>query len=188
MLVALAIPIAAIASFFMALGARDRLSLVESRLNALEARLAACKLELHPQKTKIVYCKDSNRPNGYPKQRFDFLGFTFRPRQSMNRAGKLFVSFSPAVSDKAAKVMREDVRRWKLHHRNDLDLEKIAQWARPILVGWVNYYGRFHRSALRRALRTVDPFIVRWAQRKYKRLRGHAKRAWGWLRGCPGFC
>jgi len=150
---------------------------------ALEARLAACKLELHPQKTKIVYCKDSNRPNGYPEQRFDFLGFTFRPRQSMNRAGKLFVSFSPAVSDKAAKAMREDVRRWKLHHRNDLDLEKIAQWARPILVGWVNYYGRFHRSALRRALRTVDPFIVRWAQRKYKRLRGHAKRAWGWLRG-----
>jgi group II intron reverse transcriptase/maturase len=150
---------------------------------ALEARLAACKLELHPQKTKIVYCKDSNRPNGYPEQRFDFLGFTFRPRQSMNRAGKLFVSFSPAVSDKAAKAMREDVRRWKLHHRNDLDLEKIAQWAQPILVGWVNYYGRFHRSALRRALRTVDPFIVRWAQRKYKRLRGHAKRAWGWLRG-----
>jgi len=150
---------------------------------ALEARLAACKLELHPQKTKIVYCKDSNRPNGYPEQRFDFLGFTFRPRQSMNRAGKLFVSFSPAVSDKAAKAMREDVRRWKLHHRNDLDLEKIAQWARPTLVGWVNYYGRFHRSALRRALRTVDPFIVRWAQRKYKRLRGHAKRAWGWLRG-----
>src|ERR1700676_272069 len=150
---------------------------------ALEARLAACKLELHPQKTKIVYCKDSNRPNGYPEQRFDFLGFTFRPRQSMNRAGKLFVSFSPAVSDKAAKAMREDVRRWKLHHRNDLDLEKSAQGARPILVGWVNYYGRFHRSALRRALRTVDPFIVRWAQRKYKRLRGHAKRAWGWLRG-----
>ncbi|UFW88404.1 group II intron reverse transcriptase/maturase [Bradyrhizobium barranii] len=88
---------------------------------ALEARLAACKLELHPQKTKIGYCKDSNRPNGYPEQRFDFLGFTFRPRQSMNRAGKLFVSFSPAVSDKAAKAMREDVRRWKLHHRNDLD-------------------------------------------------------------------
>lgn len=133
---------------------------------ALEARLAACKLELHPQKTKIVYCKDSNRPNGYPEQRFDFLGFTFRPRQSMNRAGKLFVSFSPAVSDKAAKAMREDVRRWKLHHRNDLDLEKIAQWARPILVGWVNYYGRFssfgasqgtaHSRSIYRALGTAE--------------------------------
>ena len=86
-----------------------------------------------------------------------FWAIRFDPENAMNRAGKLFVSFSPAVSDKAAKTMREDVRRWKLHHRNDLDLEKIAQWARPILVGWVNYYGRFHRSALRRALRTVEP-------------------------------
>ena len=67
----------------------------------------------------------------------------------MNRAGKLFVSFSPAVSDKAAKAMREVVRRWKLHHRNDLALGISPNGPRPILVGWVNYYGRFHRSALR---------------------------------------
>jgi group II intron reverse transcriptase/maturase len=150
---------------------------------ALEARLSACKLELHPQKTKIVYCKDANRPDNHSEQRFDFLGFTFRPRQSMNRAGKLFASFSPAISDKAAKAMRETVRRWKLHHRSDLALEKIARWTRPMLLGWVQYYGRFHRSALRCALRTLDSFIVRWAQRKYKRLRGHTKRAWDWLRG-----
>jgi hypothetical protein len=150
---------------------------------ALEARLAACKLELHPQKTKIVYCKDSNRQDNHSEHRFDFLGFTFRPRQSMNRAGRLFVSFSPAVSDKAAKAMRKAVRRWKLHHRGDLALEKIAKWTRPMLLGWVQYYGRFHRSALRGALRTVDSFIVRWAQRKYTRLRGHSKRAWDWLRG-----
>ena len=150
---------------------------------ALEARLAACRLELHPQKTKIVYCKDANRPDNQSEQRFDFLGFTFRPRQSMNRTGRLFVSFSPAISDKAAKAIRETVRRWKLHHRGDLALEKIAQWARPVLLGWVRYYGRFHRSALRGALRTLDSFIVRWAQRKYKRLRGHTKRAWDWLRG-----
>jgi group II intron reverse transcriptase/maturase len=150
---------------------------------ALEARLAACKLELHSQKTKIVYCKDSNRLDNHSEQRFDFLGFTFRPRQSMNRAGRLFVSFSPAISDKAAKAMRNVVRRWKLHHRGDLALEKIALWTRPMLLGWVQYYGRFHRSALRGALRTLDSFIVRWAQRKYKRFRGHNKRAWDWLRG-----
>ena len=100
----------------------------------------------------------------------------------MNRTGNLFVSFSPAVSDKAAKAMREVVRRWKLHHRSDLDLGDIARWTRPMLLGWVRYYGRFHRSALRSALRTLDQFIVRWAQRKYKRLRGHTKRAWDWLR------
>jgi hypothetical protein len=149
---------------------------------ALEARLATCKLELHPQKTKIVYCKDTNRLNSHPEQQFDFLGFTFRPRQSMNRTGNLFVSFSPAVSDKAAKAMRNVVRRWKLHHRSDLDLGDIARWTRPMLLGWVRYYGRFHRSALRSALRTLDQFIVRWAQRKYKRLKGHTKRAWDWLR------
>jgi RNA-directed DNA polymerase len=94
---------------------------------ALEARLAACKLQLHPQKTKIVYCKDSNRHGSHPQQRFDFLGYTFRPRRSMSRSGKLFVSFSPAVSDKAAKAMRNRIRRWKLHHRNDLPLDDLVR-------------------------------------------------------------
>ena len=150
---------------------------------ALEARLAACLLELHPQKTKIAYCKDANRRGDYPVQSFDFLGFTFRPRQSMNRAGKLFVSFSPAVSDKAGKAMRTRMRRWRLHRRNDLGLDEIALWTRPVLLGWVRYYERFHRSALRRAMRTLDQFIVRWARRKYKRLRKHTKRSWDWLRG-----
>lgn len=93
---------------------------------ALEVRFAMCKLQLHPQKTKIVYCKDSNRCDSYPEQRFDFLGYTFRPRSSMSRAGELFVSFSPAVSDKAAKAMRRRMRRWKFHHRNDLALADIA--------------------------------------------------------------
>ena len=100
----------------------------------------------------------------------------------MNRNGKLFVSFAPAVSDKAAKAMRETVRRWKLHHRNDLALVDIAKWTRPVLLGWVRYYGYFHRSALQSALRTLDEFIVRWAQRKYKRLRGRTMGAWDWLR------
>jgi len=149
---------------------------------ALEERFEACKLELHPQKTQIVYCKDTNRRGSYSVRRFDFLGYTFRPRRSMNRSGKLFVSFSPAVSDKAAKAIRKTIRRWELHHRGDLALEAIAKWTRPVLLGWIQYYGRFHRSVLRDVLRTLDHFIVRWAQRKYKRLKGHKKRAWEWLR------
>lgn len=148
---------------------------------ALEARLARCKLELHPQKTQIVYCKDANRQGDYPTQGFDFLGYTFRPRRSMNRNGNLFVSFAPAVSAKAAKAMRQRIRRWKLHRRNDLSLQELAQWTRPVLVGWVRYYGRFFPSALHRALRTLNRFLVRWAQRKYQRLRGHEMRAWDWL-------
>jgi RNA-directed DNA polymerase len=148
---------------------------------ALEARLAECKLQLHPLKTKIVYCKDANRRDRYPQQRFDFLGYTFQPRQSMNRAGRLFVSFAPAVSAQAAKAMRHRVRRWKLHLRNDLGLGELARWTRPVLAGWVRYYGFFYPSALYHALRTLDRFLVRWARRKYKRFRGHAMRAWDWL-------
>lgn len=149
--------------------------------DALGQRLTQCHLELHPHKTKIVYCKDANRRGSYPEQRFDFLGYTFRPRSSKNGTGKLFVSFAPAVSEKAAKAIRQRMRRWRLHHRNDLALEEIARWTQPMLMGWVRYYGRFHASALRRALRTLDGFLVRWAQRKYKRLRAHKGRAWQWL-------
>ncbi len=150
--------------------------------NALEARFAECKLELHPQKTKVVYCKDANRRADHPVQQFDFLGYTFRPRRAMNRNGRLFVSFAPAVSAEAAKAMRLRIRRWKLHLRTDLALEDLAEWSRPVLTGWIRYYGYFHRSTLRRALRSLDAILVRWARRKYRRLRTHKKRAWAWYR------
>ena len=150
--------------------------------NALEARFAECKLELHPQKTKVVYCKDSNRRANHPVQQFDFLGYTFRPRKAMNRRGRLFVSFAPAVSTEAAKAMRLRIRRWKLHLRTDLALEDLAAWIRPVVTGWIHYYGYFHRSMLRCALRSLDAILVRWARRKYRRLRTHKKRAWAWYR------
>lgn len=153
-----------------------------SLLETLRVRFAACKLELHPQKTKIVYCKDANRRLNYPYQQFDFLGYTFRPRRVMSRDGQLFVSFSPAVSNSAAKKMRLQIRRWRLHRRNDLELEVVAQWVRPVLSGWIRYYGFFRPSALQSALRTLDKFIVRWARRKYKRFRGRSMRIWDWLR------
>jgi hypothetical protein len=149
---------------------------------ALEQRFAECRLRLHPQKTKIVYCKDANRRGENPSRTFDFLGYTFRPRSASNRTGKRFVSFLPAVSSTAAKRMRRSVRRWRLHRRNDLELQDIAGWVRPVLTGWVRYYGRFYPSKLRAELRTIDAFIVRWACRKYKRFRGHTEAVWAWLR------
>ena len=149
---------------------------------ALDKRFAECRLRLHPQKTRIVYCKDANRSGEYPERSFDFLGYTFRPRVAMGRHRKRFVSFIPAVSDKAAKRMRLEVRRWRIHLRSDLELEEIAKWARPTLTGWVRYYGRFYPSKLREELRTIDAFIVRWVSRKYKRFRGHTLAAWEWLR------
>ena len=85
----------------------------------------------------------------------------------MNRSGKIFVSFIPAVSAKATKSMQSVLRRWKLSHHGDLDLEVLVGWLQPIVRGWVNYYGRFCPSRLYRALRMVDELLVRWAQRKY---------------------
>lgn len=104
---------------------------------ALEIRFAECELRLHPEKTKIVYCKDANRSEDYPEQSFDFLGYTFRPRMANNHRGERFVAFLPAVSKTAGKRMRLGVRRWRLHRRNDLSLEDVAVWVRPVLTGWV---------------------------------------------------
>jgi RNA-directed DNA polymerase len=149
---------------------------------ALEQRFAECRLQLHMQKTKVVYCKDANRSGKHPERSFDFLGYTFRPREAVNRTGERFIAFVPAVSKKAAKKMRCRVRRWRLHRRNDLELEEIARQVRPILTGWVRYYGRFYPSKLQEELRTIDAFLVRWATRKYKRFQGHTMATWDWLR------
>lgn len=100
----------------------------------------------------------------------------------MTRGGKLFTNFAPAVGDEAGKAMRQTMRRWQVHRRSDLELDAIAQWMAPRLKGWVQYYGRFNKSALYSALRSLDGSLMRWAQRKYKRFTGHAQRAWGWLK------
>ena len=150
---------------------------------ALEQRMRECKLELHPHKTQIAYCRDGTRRHNYPQCTFDFLGYTFKPRRAMTRGGRLFVSFAPAVSDAAGKAMRQTMRRWRVSRRSDLELPQIVRWIEPQLKGWVQYYGRLHRSALSSALRSLDYALMRWAQRKYKRLRGHVKRAWDWLNG-----
>ena len=148
----------------------------------LQQRFAECKLELSPQKTKVVYCKDANRSGNYPEQHFDFLGHTFRPRGAMSRSGKMFVSFIPAVSAKATKAMKSVLRQWKFAHRGDLALEELVRWLQPIVRGWVNYYGRFNPSALYRALRIVDELVVRWARRKYKKFKKRSMGAWDWLK------
>lgn len=148
----------------------------------LEQRFAVCRLELHPQKTKIVYCKDDDRRGRYPQERFDFLGYTFRPRRSKNRWGKYFVNFSPAASAEAMRDFRRELRRWHLHTRSDKSLEDLSRRFNPVLRGWVNYYSRFYKSALYPTFQHLDRLLVRWAMRKYKRLRGHQRRAAHWLR------
>lgn len=149
---------------------------------AIEARLARCRLEVHPQKTKIVYCKDANRSGRWQHESFDFLGYTFRPRRARNHRGQYFASFSPAVSRQAAKEMRRTIRRnWVLPRRTDKELTDLANMFNPILRGWIQYYGRFHRSAVAKALETINQALTTWVQRKYKTLKRHRTRAARWL-------
>jgi RNA-directed DNA polymerase len=140
-------------------------------------RLAGWRLRLNRAKTRIVYCKDADRPGSHEHERFDFLGYTFRPRLSRSKFGKHFVNFTPGVSDGAAKGMRQQIRRWRLHDRSDKTLEDLARMFNPIVQGWINYYGRFYRSELYSVLRPINDRLVRWAQRKFKRLRRHPSRA-----------
>jgi len=153
----------------------------QALIEQLRARFAQCGLELHPQKTRVVYCKGADRRGSYPDTSFDFLGFTFRPRLSKNRYGKTFVNFSPAVSAKAAKSIRQEVRGWNLHLRSDKALDDLARMFNATIRGWVNYYGAFYKSALYPTLRQIDRKLVLWATRKFKRLRRHRRRASHWL-------
>jgi group II intron reverse transcriptase/maturase len=154
----------------------------QSLRKELEQRFAQCRLKLHPQKTKIVYCKDGNRRGNYPHEKFDFLGYTFRTRRSKNRWGKYFVGFSPAASAEALRDFRRELRHWRLHAQSDKSLEDLSRMFDPVLRGWANYYGCFYKSALYPTFQHLDRILVRWALRKYKRLRGHQRRAAHWLR------
>jgi RNA-directed DNA polymerase len=147
----------------------------------LKARMQACGLQLHPEKTKVVYCADSNRQQKAPVTRFTFLGFGFEPRSANGKRG-MFTSFSPAVSDKALQAIGQEVRGWKLGRRGYQSLDEIKQAIGPKLQGWVNYYGVLRPSTLYRGLKFIDEHIVKWAQRKYKRLARRRHRAWDWLR------
>ena len=153
----------------------------EELLKTLDMRFKECGLELHPEKTKIVYCKDDDRRGDYPGTSFDFLSYTFRPRRAKNRWGNYFVSFLPAVSNKAGKAIRQKARRWKMHLRSDKSLEDLSKMFSPVIRGWINYYGKFYKSALYSTLRQLNRTLVRWAMRKFKKLKGHRRRAEYWL-------
>ena len=147
-------------------------------LKSLRQRFAECGLELHPDKTKIVYCKDGNRKCKYEETSFDFLGYTFRRRMcKVKRTQKIIVSFSPAVSKSAVKSMRKKTRKLRWRLRTDLSIEEIAKYYNPVLRGWLNYYGRFHRSALYPVWRHFNKTLVAWAMDKYKHLRKRKTRA-----------
>jgi group II intron reverse transcriptase/maturase len=148
--------------------------------SVLADRFAACKLVLHPEKTKIVYCQDANRRGDFPNQSFDFLGFSFRARKTMWQ-GFPARGFMPAVSPKALTAISRKIRRWTLHQRSDKSLQDLANMYNPYIQGWINYYGNFYRTQLRSTLARIDLYVIRWACRKFKRFRHNTEGARDWL-------
>jgi RNA-directed DNA polymerase len=153
----------------------------EQLLQRLKERFAECGLELHPDKTRIVYCKDDDRKEHHQETSFDFLGYTFRPRRAKNWRGKFFVSFLPAISNRAAKALRREIHDWRIHLKPDKSIEDLSRMFNPIIRGWINYYGRFYKSHLYVVLRYLNGVLVHWVRRKYKRFNRHRRNAGYWL-------
>jgi RNA-directed DNA polymerase len=150
-------------------------------LAGIAARMAEVGLRLHPDKTRIVYCKDSRRRGEHEHTWFTFLGYAFRPREAINRKeGEHFTGFSPAISPEALKAKSGRLRELRIHRHTDLSLDDLARWLNPIIAGWMNYYGRYYRSKLEPLLQRVSTYLRRWAGKKYKRLRNYRrfKRWW----------
>ena len=150
----------------------------ESILERVRQRLKDCGLTLHPEKTKLVYCKDVDRQEKHENTSFDFLSYTFRPRMTRSRNGRFFVSFLPAISKASAQYIRDTIRDLEIPTKRSLNsLDELAKLLNPYVQGWINYYGKFYRSELKTVLNYVEATLVRWAMGKYKKLKGRKKRA-----------
>lgn len=151
-------------------------------LTSLEKRLKECKLEIHPLKTKIVYCQDKDRTKEYPVTSFDFLGYTFQKRFIKDKLGRLQFNFLPAVSLKSGKAFRKKVKAMNLHHLSGSKIEMIAEAINPMVRGWLNYFKNYCPSAMKYTMDCLNRRLVLWAMQKYKRFRGHRRRAVEWLK------
>ena len=158
-------------------------------LAGIAARMEQVGLRLHPDKTRIVYCKDSSRRGEHEHTSFTFLGYAFRPRKARSKRGVQFTSFLPAISPEALKARSVRLRELRIHRRTDLTLDDLVEWLNPIIAGWMHYYGKYYRTELYPLLRRVNIYLRRWAGKKYRRLRTYMrfKRWWtGILEREPG--
>lgn len=150
-------------------------------MESLKQRMKECRLEIHPEKSRIIYCKDYNRKGKYETTSFDFLGYTFRPRWVRSRKGKIFLGFGPAASAKATKGLRNTIRSWKLHNRCHSELEDLATWMNPIVRGWINYYGKYQKSTLHSVMLMINRALTLWARRKYRKMKHKKRQSIKWL-------
>jgi RNA-directed DNA polymerase len=144
-------------------------------VKAISDRMEQVGLRLHPDKTRIVYCKDGRRRGSYEHTSFTFLGFDFRQRRARDKNGRQFSSVLPAISKEALKRLNEEVRSWRLHNRTGLTFAQLARRINPIVRGWMQYYGAYYRSALYQLLTRINAYLVRWIRKKYKRLQAKKK-------------
>lgn len=163
-------------------GALNCVSLKQAQyiIKELNKRFKTFGLELNLSKTKIVYCKDDKRREMYENTSFDFLGYTFRPRGAITKYGKRFVSFLPAISEKAQKEIRKRIRSWKLQYKVDKTIKEIAESINKQIQGWINYYSQYYRSEMYDVLRYINRCLIKWVRRKFKKINSR-KRATDWL-------
>jgi RNA-directed DNA polymerase len=146
-------------------------------MERLTQRLQECGLEIHPAKSRIIYCKDISRKGKYEVISFDFLGYTFRPRSCINKRSKIYPNFLPAISNNSKKAINQEIRSWHIQLKNNKSLLDISKMFNPILTGWYNYYGRFYPSRMAGILRNFNEYLVRWVRRKFKRFAWHKRKA-----------
>lgn len=154
----------------------------ERLLEAISNRLQDCLLTMHPDKSKVIYCKDSNRQGVYEQTQFTFLGFTFRPRAAWTRSGMRFTSFLPAVSAEALKQMRQTIKSWRMHRQTYATLEDLAHQYNAILRGWWNYYGSFYKTGMHPLIDYLNQRLAGWVRRKHKKLKRHKRQSFLWLK------
>ncbi len=147
-------------------------------LGRIAQRFRECGLEIHPDKSGIIYCKDKNRPGKYNRISFDFLGFTFRPRRCVNGKGIVHPNFLPAISRTSMKAIKQKMRSWHIQIKSDKSLVDLSKMFDAVLRGWNNYYSRFYPSAMQSVWRHFDGYLARWVRRKYKRFAWHKRRAY----------
>jgi RNA-directed DNA polymerase len=150
-------------------------------LDRIKERMQECKLELHPVKTKIVYCKDKDRQGGYDNTEFDFLGYTFKSTIIRDRTGRIQRNFLASVSKGSCQALRDKIKKFEIHKMSGSKIEMIAELVNPIVRGWMNYFGAYNKSAMKSTLDCVQRRLIRWAMCKYKRFRGKRRLAEDWL-------
>ena len=154
----------------------------EQTLAALDERMKACGLELHPEKTKQVYCRDYRRQDTYETVKFDFLGYSFQPRSTKSKqTGKLFLGFDCAISISSKKRIADKLEDLKIDRLNFKSIVGVALYLEPFIRGWINYYGKYRITELKPVFLLLRQRLVWWARKRYKRYKTNMVKAYRWL-------